>query len=68
MMRLFRFVISVIVVACVVSLLVRYFSDLDARPEGDPYNVVRGVGVWLLAFLIASLNEVLIARRANKVG
>jgi hypothetical protein len=63
MVRLFRFALAVIVCACIVSLTVRYFTDLDARPDNDPINIFRGIGTWTVAVLLATLNELLIARR-----
>ena len=49
------FLLITILAAGVISLIGRVFSDFDIPADEDPYDLWRGVGVWLTAVLIAAL-------------
>ena len=64
MRQVTRFFFVMLLVAALVSLAGRIFSDFDEPAENDPHNLIRGVGVWIVAVLIAGLVELRI--RKNK--
>lgn len=62
-MTLIRFVLVTCLAAGSISLLGRMVSDFDEPPANDPHNLSRGLGIWVIAILIAFLNERRIRRK-----
>jgi hypothetical protein len=61
-----RFLVGVMIVATMVSCAGRVFSDFGEPAENDPHNLIRGIGVWVVAVLIAGFSELLLRRRSRR--
>ncbi len=61
MRRVLRFLWVVLLSAGAISFLGRIVSDFDE--PGDPHDLIRGIGVWLAAILIASLDQLRLRKR-----
>ncbi len=62
-MKVLRFIGTFLLACFLVSLFGRIFSDFDEPPENDPRDLIRGIGVYVVALLVAILNEMRIGRR-----
>ena len=58
-----RFVVITLVVAVAITVVGRLFSDFD-EPD-DPNDVIRGIGLWIVAVLAATLEALLAARKSH---
>lgn len=58
-----RFIGVFVLTIGLVSLLGRCISDFDEPADDDPHDLIRGLGVWLVGLLVATLNEMRIRRR-----
>jgi hypothetical protein len=61
-----RFAVSVFIAAALIGLAGRMFSDFDEPASDDPHDLIRGIGVWLAAVLVAVLNEIWIQRKTTR--
>lgn len=61
MMRLLRFMWVVFLSAGAINFVGRIVSDFD-EPD-DPHDLIRGIGVWLAAVLIATLDQLRLRKR-----
>jgi hypothetical protein len=66
MRRVLRFLLVVIVAAATITLLGRAISDFDLPPEEDPHDLIRGLGIWAAATLVAVLDLLVSRRRRRK--
>jgi hypothetical protein len=53
-MRLGRFVLVVLATATAITILGHLVSDFDL-PD-DPNDTIRGIGIWVVAVLVATLD------------
>ncbi len=60
-----RVIVSALVIALVITILGRMLSDFDAPAVNDSHDIVRGIGVWVTAFLTAIFAEWQLARSRN---
>jgi hypothetical protein len=60
-----RFILVMLLVSALITVCGRIFSDFDEPPENDPYDLFRGIGIWIVAVLVAVLNELRIRRRRS---
>ena len=63
-----RFIAVVLLTVALITLLGRSVSEYDDLAQKDPFHMLRGIGVWLTALLIAVLVEVLVRRRREALG
>ncbi len=63
MIRVIRFLLVTVLAANVVSLIGLVFSDFDRPPEEDPHDLLRALGVWAVAILVAVLVELRLRRK-----
>ena len=53
-MGIVRFVVVTGVTASAITILGHLVSDFDV-PD-DPHDVIRGIGIWIVALLVAALD------------
>jgi hypothetical protein len=62
-MGMVRFIAVVLVTVGLITLIGRSFSEYEDLALKDPFHMMRGIGAWITALLIAVLVEVLVRRR-----
>lgn len=58
-----RFVGFTLLAAGLIGCVGRVISDFDLPAEQDPHDTLRGIGIWVVAVLIAVLTERAYVRR-----
>jgi hypothetical protein len=66
MRQVTRFFLVVLLAVALVSLVGRTLSDFDEPAENDPHDLIRGIGVWVVAVLIAGLVELQLSNRKGR--
>lgn len=61
-----RFSAVLVLTVILITLAGRMVSDFD-EPADDPRDWWRGLGIWLVAGMIAALNESRLARRRKEM-
>jgi hypothetical protein len=61
-----RFLVVMLLAVALVSLVGRTCSDFDEPAENDPHDLIRGIGIWVVAVLIAGLVELRIRNQKSR--
>jgi hypothetical protein len=62
-MRIGRFIVVTLLAATGISILGHLVSDFDV-PD-DPRDMVRGIGIWVVALAVAALDARNVRRKSN---